>query len=70
MISISGTNIGFFEGKTCRNKADAGLLAVGYHFTLFLPIEEIVVVLHTNEFVPTIFVRNGLKHLEFPCGHL
>lgn len=36
----------------------------------FLPIDQIVVVLHADEFVPAMFVCNVLQHLELPSFHL
>ena len=42
--------------------ADAGGAAVGKHFSLFLPVDEVVIVLHRNELVP------GVGWLVVSCG--
>ena len=41
-----------------------------YHFALFFAVDEVVVVLHGDEFVPAIAVGDVLEGLEFPGGHL
>ena len=41
-----------------------------YHFALFFAVDEVVVVLHGDEFVPSVAVGDVLQGLELPGGHL
>ena len=43
---------------------------MAYHFALFFAVDEVVVVLHGDEFVPAVAVGDVLQGLEFPGGHL
>ncbi len=36
----------------------------------FFPVEEVIVVLHADELVPSMLVCNILERLEFPSVHL
>lgn len=41
-----------------------------HHFALFFAVDEVVVVLHGDEFVPAVAVGDVLQGLELPGGHL
>ena len=58
------------RGRTDRNQAYASRFAERYHFPFLFAVDWVIVVLHTDEFVPTMLLRNVLHHLEFPCRHL
>lgn len=48
-------------GQTPRDAADAGVAAVGEHFALFSAVEQVVVVLHGDEFVPAVLIGDVLE---------
>jgi hypothetical protein len=41
-----------------------------YGLHTFLAVDEIVVVLHADELVPTVLLGDVLESLELPCSHL
>lgn len=46
------------------------MLAVRMHLALLFAVEEVVVVLHTDEGVPAVALGDVIEVLEFPCVHL
>ena len=44
-------------------------MTVWDHLSLFLAVDQVVVVLHGDELVPAVLLGNVLKCLEFPSGH-
>jgi hypothetical protein len=40
-----------------------------YHFTLFLAVDQVVVILHRHKLVPAVLLCNVLQRLELPRCH-
>jgi hypothetical protein len=40
-----------------------------YHLPLLLAVDQVIVVLHGNKFVPAILLRNVLQRLKLPASH-
>jgi hypothetical protein len=56
--------------ETYWNAAHSCVFAVWNHLSLFLSVEQVVVILHRNELVPTMLACNILQCLELPSRHL
>ena len=57
------------RGVVYRYQSNARLVAELVHLPLFLPIQQIVVILHAHELRPPIPLRAKLHHGELVCPH-
>ena len=55
--------------RTPRVHADLPIEAQGHHLVFFLPVNQVVLVLHSDEFRPVIAFGYVLQSLELPSIH-
>ena len=55
--------------RTPRVHANFAVEAEGHHLVFFLAVNEVVLVLHRDEFRPAVALCDVLKPLKLPCVH-
>ena len=57
------------ERNTYRNQTHTRRITIPIHLPLFFPIQQIIVILHTNKLSPAMLLRHELHLRKLSCPH-